>query len=107
MSSQTNRLSKQSVTSAWMKRSLGRDMYVHVCVVRKRRDEKRREERETEGGREGEGRRKGGTNGHTDRHFNLEFPCLGFLINNKHTPRAVVNVLSCENKFTWQKTSTT
>lgn len=58
MSSQTNRLSKQSVTSAWMKRSLGRDMYVHVCVVRKRRDEKRREERERrkEGGR---GKEKG------------------------------------------------
>lgn len=51
MSSQTNRLSKQSVTSAWMKRSLGRDMYVHVCVVRKRQDEKRRER---------DGRRDGG-----------------------------------------------
>lgn len=51
MSSQTNRLLKQSVTSAWMKRSLGRDMNVHVCVVRKRRDEKRRER---------DGRRDGG-----------------------------------------------
>lgn len=66
MSSQTNRLSKQSVTSAWMKRSLGRDMYVHVCVVRKRRDEKRREERETEGGREREGEREEQTDIQTD-----------------------------------------